>query len=527
MTPVSGSPQDPRDGGLRGVPAGGDVASSVTADFRVRGGAVLPMLRLLLPFLVRALPTGCYVAAPPSRRHPAWVGPARWATAPGPVLGRGPTPAAPALTSMAVGPFAVAPVARLGDEEVGPWDRAAVRASRLSAWRHARPSSAPFLPEGPLSHRATAAPADPIPAPSHLPRRPQAGDLSPTTPSIRSLPTGDHLGASDVDLPIDVVYTWVDDHDPAWRRRYAEMLREHVGDGDAEATGPARYHNRDELRYSLRSLAAFAPWVRQVHVVTAGQVPAWLQAEAPHVRIVPHEEILDPDCLPTFNSHAIESRLHRIPGLAEHYLYFNDDFFLGRPCAPSTFFTPDGRPRMFPDQQAMVPDGRSCPADRPVDSASKNTRDLMADEFGLTVRHKMQHAPYPQRRDILFEMEERFPLAFKRTARNPFRHHTDVNIPSCLSHYYGLATGVAVPSRIPASYINIGNPWAGLTMRRLLARGGRDVFCLNDTPMSARRRRGVDATVRSFLEVYFPQPAPCEADQPTASRQKVSMSAKP
>ncbi len=313
------------------------------------------------------------------------------------------------------------------------------------------------------------------------------------------------------DFPIDVVYTWVDDSDPAWRARYADALAvsRRVGRDD-EAASPARFHNRDELRYSLRSLALYAAFVRNVYIVTAGQVPSWLDLDAPNLRVVPHDEILDDDCLPTFNSHAIESALHRIDGLAEHYLYLNDDFFFGREVEASRFFTGDGRARLFSDFRASVPDGPCSPADRPVDSASKNTREIMEAEFDVVVRHKMQHVPYPQRRSVLFEMEQNLPWAFKQTARNPFRHHTDVNIPSCLSHHYAFATGAAVPGRVPASYINIGNPWAQLTMLRLLQRGDRDVFCLNDTPMSSRRRTTVDAVVKTFLEAYFPDPAPFE-----------------
>ena len=38
--------------------------------------------------------------------------------------------------------------------------------------------------------------------------------------------------------------------------------------------------------------------------------------------------------LPTHNSHAVESQLHHIPGIAEHFLYSNDDMFFGRPLQP-------------------------------------------------------------------------------------------------------------------------------------------------------------------------------------------------
>lgn len=315
----------------------------------------------------------------------------------------------------------------------------------------------------------------------------------------------------DPSFPIDVVYTWVNDRDPEWRARYGEALRDRDPDELAgQSASPARFRNRDELRYSLRSLALNARFVRRVYIVTAGQVPEWLARDVPNVRVVPHEEILEPECLPTFNSHAIETALHRIDGLSEHYLYLNDDFFFGRGCRPSTFFTPDGLPKLFPDRRATVPAGPASPTDRPVDSASKNTRDLMQAEFDLAVAYKMQHIPYPQRRSVVAEMEERFPAVFKQTAHNTFRHHTDVNIASCFSHYYAYATGRAVPAHVPATYINIGNPWASLQMRRLLRRGDSNVFCLNDSPIRFKRDTIVDASVTAFLEEYFPLPSPFE-----------------
>lgn len=315
-------------------------------------------------------------------------------------------------------------------------------------------------------------------------------------------------------FPVDVVYTWVNDRDPEWRARYGEALRDHdPGELGGQSASPARFRNRDELRYSLRSLALNARFVRRVYIVTAGQVPEWLARDVPNVRVVPHEEILEPECLPTFNSHAIETALHRIDGLAEHYLYLNDDFFFGRGCRPSTFFTHDGLTKLFPDRRATVPPGPAAPTDRPVDSASKNTRDLIQAEFDLAVAYKMQHIPYPQRRSVVAEMEERFPAVFKQTAHNTFRHYTDVNVASCLSHYYAYATGTAVPARVPATYINIGNPWASLQMRRLLRRGDSNVFCLNDSPIRFKRDTIVDASVTTFLEEYFPLPSPFERAQ--------------
>ncbi|TXS35253.1 stealth family protein, partial [Streptomyces sp. t39] len=140
----------------------------------------------------------------------------------------------------------------------------------------------------------------------------------------------------DVDFPVDVVYTWVDGADPAWLRRRAEFS----GEGyHAEAANAARYLSRDELRYSLRSLHMYAPWVRTVYLVTDDQTPSWLNTAVPGIEVVSHKDIFRSSAgLPTFNSHAIESQLHHIEGLSEHFLYFNDDVMLGNEVTPGDFF---------------------------------------------------------------------------------------------------------------------------------------------------------------------------------------------
>lgn len=149
-------------------------------------------------------------------------------------------------------------------------------------------------------------------------------------------------GPEDVRFPVDVVYTWVDGHDPEWQRRRAACAGQAYHE---EADNAARYINRDELRYSLRSLSQYAPWVRTVYLVTDDQVPPWLDTAAPGLRVVSHKEIFDdPSLLPTFNSHAIESQLHHVDGLSEHFLYFNDDVFLGGPSSPRTSSSPTASP---------------------------------------------------------------------------------------------------------------------------------------------------------------------------------------
>ena len=122
-------------------------------------------------------------------------------------------------------------------------------------------------------------------------------------------------------FPIDLVYTWVDSTDEIWKRNFEAVMPEVAGYSSVTAsTNMARWHSRDELRFSIRSVDMYAPWVRKIFVVTNGQVPKWL-AQSERVQIVPHSALYpDLTVLPTFNSNSIETVLHRIEGLAEHFL---------------------------------------------------------------------------------------------------------------------------------------------------------------------------------------------------------------
>src|SRR5699024_1372735 len=90
-------------------------------------------------------------------------------------------------------------------------------------------------------------------------------------------------------MPSDVVDTWVDGSDPAWRRRRDEALQAVSGGVSGyhrSAVDESRYLDSEELRYSLRSLRRYANWVRRIHLVTDGQVPHWLDADHPRITVI-------------------------------------------------------------------------------------------------------------------------------------------------------------------------------------------------------------------------------------------------
>ena len=141
----------------------------------------------------------------------------------------------------------------------------------------------------------------------------------------------------------DLVYCWCDGSDPVFAARKDARLRELGVVPDAENTGAKRYVQHDELRYALRSAHRHAPWIRRIFIVTDRQHPAWL-AEHPKVTVVDHREIIPAELLPSFSSACIEGYLDRIPGLAERFIYGNDDMFFNRRARPKDFFDDSGRP---------------------------------------------------------------------------------------------------------------------------------------------------------------------------------------
>lgn len=280
---------------------------------------------------------------------------------------------------------------------------------------------------------------------------------------------------------IDVVFTWVDGADPAWQARRASRDSDALG-LHPTATNAARFEQSGELRQALAAVERFAPWRRRVFLVTDGQRPTWLGEEFPHVELVRHSEIFtDPEALPTFNSHAIESQLHHIQGLAEQWLYFNDDVFLAAYAPPSRFFD-GGRPLVFQADEA-IPDGPATLTDAPVVAAGKNTREVLRQllpDHPLAV-HKLKHVPHPQLRSLATALETAAPHGFRNTQRSPFRAPADLSVASSLAPHYALATGLGVAGEIAHFYADVASPEIRWRLPRLDEWRDADVVCLNAT----------------------------------------------
>lgn len=130
---------------------------------------------------------------------------------------------------------------------------------------------------------------------------------------------------------IDFVITWLDDNDPEW-------LLERSNKYPDKEFDEARFRDWGLLKYWFRGVDEFAPWVNHIYFITWGHIPEFLDVNHPKITIVKHKDYLDPKYLPTYSSNAIELSMHKIKGLSEQFVYFNDDSYIIKEVSETDFF---------------------------------------------------------------------------------------------------------------------------------------------------------------------------------------------
>ncbi|EKE44823.1 hypothetical protein OCGS_1056 [Oceaniovalibus guishaninsula JLT2003] len=300
------------------------------------------------------------------------------------------------------------------------------------------------------------------------------------------------------DFPVDAVYTWVNAADPDWQDLIAPYR-------EATRPDPDRFAQLDELKYSLRSLASYAPWVRTIYIVSNCAPPAWLKAHR-KIRWIRHEEIIPAEYLPTFNSHAIETFLHRIDGLSEQFIYLNDDFMLADHAHKAHFFDHRGRAisRLEPYGAVLkIPPLLDSGEAQEWQSAAMNGARMIEARFGTFPMRLHQHCPFALCRSDYAAMEDEFSDAIRTTRAARFRSHDDVSFTSFLYHHYVAENGRGVRS---SAAVKIVRPTNHGHFRRDYWKSPIDFFCVNDGSGSA-----LDPAYAAFKTKFLPEAFPLMA----------------
>jgi len=249
------------------------------------------------------------------------------------------------------------------------------------------------------------------------------------------------------DLRIDAVITWVDGLDPlhlAKRGHYQPQAKR-----NANAINPHRWACNNELSYCLRSIANHAPWIGRIWIITDAQTPDLSQLPdelVARITIVDHLTLFagHESALPTFNSLAIETLLWRIPGLAEHFVYFNDDVFLTGPLAPGDVFQGDAPVLRggWVDQRAIAADPASRDDPTLLNALTQINAASLAG-FRPDRLFRAAHVVHPLRRSVMAQLFDRHRAAFVTNIGHRFRCVSQF-LPQGLHNHACIASGNAV-----------------------------------------------------------------------------------
>ncbi len=320
---------------------------------------------------------------------------------------------------------------------------------------------------------------------------------------------------------VDFVVLWVDGDDPAWREEFLKARQKAGRDADGAVI---RYRDWATLRYWFRGVERFAPWVRKIHFITWGHLPDWLDTSHPKLHIVRHEEYLPEAYRPTFNSNTLELNLHRIEGLAEQFVLFNDDTFLTSACAESDFFRrglPCDMARLSPVQASSVGHTiynnlRLINALHPRKSLNRHLLKWLSPRYGVGPLLKTlslmpwsffpgfydHHLPQPYLKSQFHRAWERWGEELDRSCHNTLRELTDLS--HWLIRYDGLCRGEFSPRNFRDSRLmNLDDQ--GLASACCAVSEGRyRLLCLNDSECVGDFERS-KAQLQTAFEALLPE----------------------
>lgn len=294
---------------------------------------------------------------------------------------------------------------------------------------------------------------------------------------------------------IDAVFTWVNAADPEWQNLLAQYKTIDSIDKD-------RFFQSDELRYAIRSVELYAPWVRNIIIFTNCSPPSWFRP-SDRVRWVRHEDVIPPQYLPVFNSHSIETFLHEIPGISDNFLYLNDDFFLCGVVSPSDFFTPYGASVSRLEPYGAIPHLKQIAEKGEAaawQASAINGARLIAAKYGRWPTRVHRHAPYAINKTTYQELLSEYEQEAITTRSARFRSVRDVSFTSFFYDHYALAERRAVERNENSMLVRDSN--FKRFLRNKMWKGMR-FFCINDGNGSFGKNEFEDFK-RDFPPSIFP-----------------------
>ncbi|BFU19050.1 glycosyltransferase, putative [Entamoeba histolytica HM-1:IMSS-B] len=223
----------------------------------------------------------------------------------------------------------------------------------------------------------------------------------------------------------DAVFLWVNGTSPHHLEEMSKYGRTKIG---------GLYKDYGTIRFGLRSIIEYAPWINRIFLVTDGEIPEYLDIEKgkesnPQLILVSHRDIMNVSILPTFDSNVIESYIHHIPGISKCVLYLNDDMILGKPLQPDFFISKDSKLRVY--HNGFIAPNIEGEKRSIWHRSVSHTNKLVNQKFrnGEVVKHPYpSHHCYFMLTNTLNEMEEIWIDNYTESRENKFRKANDIVI---------------------------------------------------------------------------------------------------
>ena len=286
---------------------------------------------------------------------------------------------------------------------------------------------------------------------------------------------------------MDRVITYVNGLDPEWQKDYEKHTNTPILE--------KRFRDWGTLKYLMRGIEKNMPFIRKVHLVVAreSQVPEWVNRN--EVNIVLHKDIIPAEHLPTFNCNPIEMHLHRIEGLDEEYIYFNDDIFPLKPCKATDFFI-DGR--------ATLGMSRHLFAFNMFKKICRNSNRIARKAIGLKPSVcflRPQHICTPM---LKSQCEELYQKVETEIISSLTRTRSSNNLNQYMFLDYMYLRGMLINKRMSKKHFSLGVASED-KIRKYIQSPKHSLVCINDVQMSEESYNEIRRTLLNTFEQVLPE----------------------
>lgn len=286
---------------------------------------------------------------------------------------------------------------------------------------------------------------------------------------------------------MDLVITYVNGNDPVWKKDYEKYTNVPVME--------KRFRDWGTLKYLLRGVENHMPFIRNVYLVVShsSQVPDW--ADTANLKIVLHKDIIPENFLPTFNCNPIEMHLHRIEGLDEEYLYFNDDMFPVADCKPEDFFR---------NGKGVIKIYRHLFVSGMYKKICRNSDRLARKALGMSCSMcfiRPQHICSPMLKSVCEELYDKVKPEIDETSAS--RTRTEKNLNQYLFLDYMYYKGLLIDEKISNKHFSVAMASPD-KLDAFLRNPSRNLVCINDVHLSEQKYEKLHDAILNAFQAKFP-----------------------